>query len=338
MYYKSSMACSEPNSQTPMTAAAVAAQDAFIAQVGSDFVNGDNALSALINALGGNTVNAQTGDAGIPTVGVPYFNPSTGAMLGGSAGAITPVAVGSTGGAPVDTSGDIPVSGAPGTARHARSLAIWRRNRHLFGGGPGGGGYPLGVPAVMKAQRLALMRGSDCSQLPQVFPLITVFPTPPIGPVAMAPAPAPVSAPAPAAPAPAPAAPVAIPSTGNVCADLALGLVLISQLDPKQQLYCSNNGYTHSNKVPPSWVSQAINAAQAAGRLPQIPFQQSPPNTGVDSAPPDAMAIYNSLFSGPPAQGVSGIDVSDASGTVLWGALLALGVTAWYLHEKKVFG
>lgn len=168
MYLNSSMACNLPNSGTPMPQSAIDAQNAYVARVGSRFVNGDAVLNALIQALGGNRIDAETGDAGIPTVGVPWYDPSTGAIIGGGPG----------GGPGVPGGGSLP--GAPGTRGHGRAFWILRRNAHLFGGGVEGGGQPLGVPAALLAARRAAHVGPTCDTLPQPMPLMTVFPSPPL--------------------------------------------------------------------------------------------------------------------------------------------------------------
>lgn len=71
MYVSDTQACNLPNSSSPIPAAAVTAQDAFVARVGSKFVNGDAALSDLCIALGGNSFLSTEGDAGVPSTGAP---------------------------------------------------------------------------------------------------------------------------------------------------------------------------------------------------------------------------------------------------------------------------
>lgn len=97
MYLVDSLACSQPNSATPMPSSAVTSQDAYIAAVGSKFVNGNASLNALINALGGDAVPTGAGDAGIPTTGVfPWFGiPSR------NGGGGIPLSIGPGGGGPL---------------------------------------------------------------------------------------------------------------------------------------------------------------------------------------------------------------------------------------------
>lgn len=54
MYVPASNACNEPNSATPMTAAAIASQDNAVAAVGQLFLNGNAAVYDLVNSMGGN--------------------------------------------------------------------------------------------------------------------------------------------------------------------------------------------------------------------------------------------------------------------------------------------
>src|SRR5580692_7939674 len=53
MYVSSGSACTEPNSQTPMSPAAIARQDARVARMGNRFVRGNVALNTLVQTLGG---------------------------------------------------------------------------------------------------------------------------------------------------------------------------------------------------------------------------------------------------------------------------------------------
>ncbi len=327
MYVQSDQACAEPNSATPLSAQAISDQDAYIASVGDSFTSGNDVLGQLISQLGGNPVAGSPsvaggapgavggGDAGVPTVG----DPSSLVAPGVSPSAAAP-------------------SGAPGTAGHARRHAILRRNRYIFGGGPGGGGFPLGVPAAIDYSRrrsAALADGQNCAA-PQVFPLVTVFPVPLVTPSAPAASPAPaVPAAAPAAsPAvPVAAAPCSIPSTGNVCADLTLGLLLDSQVDPAQGLYCSENGYQGAHSLP-SWVSRCQAAAIAAGTLRKVPYQASPPNTDMQGYPTEYNAFVTSMYAGPPA-GMSGLGQAPApaSWAGAW-TLLILAAGALYAATK----
>ena len=328
MYFNSSMACNLPNSGTPMSAAAISAQDAYVASVGADFDNGDNTLGALILALGGNSVDSSTGDAGLPTVGVPYFNPA--ALPPGAPGTSVPApgAPGTAGhgrafwnykqsarGRGPGSGPGVPALGAPGSPRHGLAFRIYQRNAHLFGGGVMGGGIPLGVPGALLAARRAANAtgGPNCSALPQVMPLQTVFPTPALSPVTVVPAssPVPAAAPAPAAP----RTPLPIPSTGNVCADLTLGLITKDQVTLDQMRYCSDNGYQGAN-VPPSWITLQQIQMATAGTLPQIPFQASPPNTDMRGYPSQYLPFFQSLFN---ETGFSGMGDAAATSSMIPG-------------------
>lgn len=96
MYIRGSQACDLPNSSTPMPPEAIAAQAAYISQVGGAFVAGNAALNNLIAALGGNPSGVPSGDAGVPTVGtgplvapgsIPWILPTgAAASPGGTAG------------------------------------------------------------------------------------------------------------------------------------------------------------------------------------------------------------------------------------------------------------
>lgn len=311
MYLTSSMACNLPNSGTPMPQSDIDGQNAYVDAVGSHFVDGDNVMGALIQALGGNRVDATTGDAGIPTVGVPYFDPSTGAIIGGGPGG---------GSFPGSPGGGSPLSGAPGTRRHGRAFWIYRRNARLFGGGVQGGGIPLGVPGALLAARRAANMGPTCNQLPQSMPLVTVMPSPPLTPVLAPPAPA-VAAVAPAPALPAPARYPKIPSTGNVCADLTLGLLMQQQVSLDQLRYCSTNGYV-GNHPPPGWVIQEQIRQSMAGILPQVPFQASEPNTEPAGYPSKYYPFIQSLFAS--SDGLSGVpdESTGSSALLLWGTVL----------------
>ena len=348
MYLTSDGACSLRNSQTPLPPSEIAAQDAYIAAVGNDFVNGDQTLEDLIEQLGGNPVSNPLGNAGIPTVGSPF--------------PLVPAAIPTVAGTPVATPG-APGAGAAagGTQQSAGSQTarlvqyISQRNRRLFGGGAGGGGVPLGVPAALEQYKRSLIGSAAGCTPPQVQPLYTTS-----LPVPIVLTPSPIAIPAPATVAPPPAATVApaapstlqpLPTTGNVCADLALGLTSQDQVTLDQLRYCSTNGYVGGLKVPPGWVIQLQAAYRAAGKLPQIPFQASPPNTSLQGVPDGALAYFNTLFGseeeiaghvigGPQIQGVSGLgDASNdfLSSPVLWGGLAAIAIAMWVYSEKKGF-
>jgi hypothetical protein len=89
MYVTDNLACSLPNSETPMPAAAIDSQNRRMAQRAVSFTSGDATLNALIEALGGNPIGAEWGNAGVPTTGtfdpfstIPRGNWATGGSLG----------------------------------------------------------------------------------------------------------------------------------------------------------------------------------------------------------------------------------------------------------------
>jgi hypothetical protein len=96
MFFPDSQACNLPNSETPMDPGAISAQDSFIASIGQRFVDGNTSLNDIMTALGGNSLDALTGDAGVPTTGAggfPFFpgpgapRPYPGSLWGGGSGA-----------------------------------------------------------------------------------------------------------------------------------------------------------------------------------------------------------------------------------------------------------
>jgi hypothetical protein len=329
MYYQSDAACSQPNSATPMSQSAIDAEDAYIAAVGDLFNRGDATIGQLIASLGGNPVAFSSGilqtggDSGVPTLGDPASLSSPpyapNALSWPAAPGSGPGAGPGGGGA-----GSAP-SGAPGTAAHSRRYHILRRNLHLFGGGPGGGGTPNGVDASLRDG--GRRSGVNCAA-PEVLPLVTVFPIPMVTPASL-PVSAPVAAPI-AQPAAAPPQRRAIPSTGNVCADLTLGLLTKDQVTLDQMRYCSVNSYQGS-QVPPAWVIQEQARQIAAGTLPKIPFQASPPNTDARGYPSQYVPFFNDLFA---QSGLSGVPTSSAPSAAGVFALLFLAAGAMYAFSK----
>ncbi len=69
MYVSSSRACDEPNSTSPMTAERIAAERQKTLWMEQAFVDGDATWNSFISSLGGNSIDAVSGDAGIPTTG-----------------------------------------------------------------------------------------------------------------------------------------------------------------------------------------------------------------------------------------------------------------------------
>jgi hypothetical protein len=90
MFFRKSDACDQPNSQTPMSAAAIGRQNTFVANTGASFTNGNDALYSLVTRLGGNSPASAVGAAGVPTTGtVPATSlpPITAAAASAGAGA-----------------------------------------------------------------------------------------------------------------------------------------------------------------------------------------------------------------------------------------------------------
>jgi hypothetical protein len=54
MYFSQANACNEPNSETPLSAVAIANQNTRVANVGNEFLDGNAAVYDLVLALGGN--------------------------------------------------------------------------------------------------------------------------------------------------------------------------------------------------------------------------------------------------------------------------------------------
>lgn len=324
MYVISSGACSEPNSATPMSQDDIDRQDAQISAVGSDFDNGNATLDSLIRSLGGNPTSTVAGDAGVATVGAPVLAAQVVSPANGSA------APGSS------STGRLAPGGAAGSANGSRRH-VYDRNARLFGGGVQGGGTPLGVPEALAAaarQRLVTGSGANCS-LPQVFPLVTIFPVPAIMPSASvtpaAPSPKPATV-AVAAPSPAPPSARPIPSTGNVCVDLVLGLVTKDQVTNAQEAYCSAQGYQGAH-FPPTWIQiQQINQ-KVAGTLPMVPYQTPPANTDTQGYPAQYNAFETSLLNGGSGVGGLGCDSNSQSILALAGLALVIAAAVFVIEE-----
>ena len=324
MYILSTGACSLPNSATPMSQEAIDAQDAYIAAVGADFDGGNATLDNIIQKLGGNPIGATYGNAGVATSGDP-------ASLDDPTASIAPASVLSSPGAASSSPAGSSALSPGANGRLERMRRINRRNSALFGGGPQGGGTPGGVPeALAAAARAAASARAGCPA-PQVLPLVTVFPIPAVAPAspaptAIAPGPAPAAAPAAAtAPASRP-----IPSTGNVCADLVLGLVTKDQVTVAQEAYCSANGYQGA-RFPPTWVQQEQISESVAGTLPKVPYQTPPPNTDPSGLP----AQYANFIAGLGDAEAAGStqDITGLSSPLFWVTVAAAAAAMWYFSK-----
>lgn len=101
-----------------------------------------------------------------------------------------------------------------------------------------------------------------------------------------------------------------VPTTGNVCMDIAKGYVSQSQVSKAMLLQCSQKGYYQMGSKP---LIAAVIALSNAGKLPQIPDQTVPQ--------------YN-----PKTMGLAGLgDASDDSNPFLLWASLGLGAAVLFL-------
>ena len=117
MYVTSDMACSMPNSATPMSQARITAQNNRVARIGSKFTNGNAILSNLVQQLGGIGIGNPPGTT--PRTTTPNFanSPacSTAVLPGGGLyGKRIPVKGGGTGQPLVQADGTIALPSTPG--------------------------------------------------------------------------------------------------------------------------------------------------------------------------------------------------------------------------------
>lgn len=283
MYVIGTDACDLPNSETPMSQAAIDRQNAFIASVGSAFDGGDAALNGLITQLGGNPGGATaSGASGIPTTGTLDT---------------------SIAGVPVVPDDSAPQALLPNVTNPA-SWAWSPSPPQIVPGARSTGQHRRYVNAGTKTGNAAPRWGSGGPPpgCPTIIPLVTTIPLPSDIPIPTA-APVQVAAPAPVAiPVPAPAAaPLADCRTGNWCLDIRNGCVLPSQVTPQQVYLCSQAGYVGARSMYP-----AIAAAGGAGGgaffgtpdpnpIPYNPAGMS--GLGQDASAQDANAtIFSSAF------------------------------------------
>lgn len=269
MFIQSSEQCSMPNSETPMSQAAINAQNAFIAAVGTAFNQGDDALDDLITQLGGNVPSNDTtsGAAGVPT---------TGTLDTDLAG--VPV-VPTSPNAPATT---VPVLSVPSSWAWAPSPA----SPIMLPGGGAGYRAPKGEQWQGNRRRYTNRSGARSTNpgysnaapagCPTIIPLVTTIPVPAVVPASPAPS-APSAPSTPPAVSSAPAAPLPDCRTGNYCLDIMNGCVLPSQVSPQQLQICSQAGYAGNRSLFP-----AIAAAGGAGGGAYFgtPEPNPPPYTG----------------------------------------------------------
>lgn len=277
MYVQSTEACDMPNSETPMSQSAIDAQNAFIASVGSAFVQGDNALDSLIQQLGGNPAGATTsGNSGVPTTGT------------------------------LDT--DIPGIPVVPNAGNPQALLPDINNPSTWAWAPspplvlpgGGAGYRAPQGEQRQGSRRRFTNATPQAPAPQnpcpvVIPLVTAIPIPQTAPpAAVTPTPQaqPVAAPTPAPAAPAaPAAPLPDCRTGNWCIDIRNGCVLSSQVSQQQLEACSEAGYAGNLSMYPQIAAAG---GVLGGEYFGTPEPNPPPYTpGMTGLGQDAAAIAN---------------------------------------------
>ena len=270
MFIQSSEQCSMPNSETPMSQAAINAQNAFIAAVGTAFNQGDDALDDLITQLGGNVPSNDTtsGAAGVPT---------TGTLDTDLAG--VPV-VPTSPNAPATPT--VPVLSVPSSWAWAPSPA----SPIMLPGGGAGYRAPKGEQWQGNRRRYTNRSGARSTNpgysnaapagCPTIIPLVTTIPVPTVVPASPAPS-APSAPSTPPAVSSAPAAPLPDCRTGNYCLDIMNGCVLPSQVSPQQLQICSQAGYAGNRSLFP-----AIAAAGGAGGGAYFgtPEPNPPPYTG----------------------------------------------------------
>ena len=270
MFIQSSEQCSMPNSETPMSQAAINAQNAFIAAVGTAFDQGDDALDDLITQLGGNVPSNDTtsGAAGVPTTGtldtdlagVPVVPTSPNAP---STPTVPVLSVPSSWAWAPSPASPIMLPGG-GAGYRAPKGEQWQGNRRRYTNRSGARstnpGYSNAAPA-------------GC---PTIIPLVTTIPVPTVVPASPAPS-APSAPSTPPAVSSAPAAPLPDCRTGNYCLDVMNGCVLPSQVSPQQLQICSQAGYAGNRSLFP-----AIAAAGGAGGGAYFgtPEPNPPPYTG----------------------------------------------------------
>jgi hypothetical protein len=270
MYVSSGVACTFPNSTTPMSKARIARQDARVARVGHSFFRGNAALDSLVTMLGGTGIGPVPGAN--PQPAAADFRNSPGCSTG-----VTPITAGNPYG------GRLPAFSAPpppafgGKWLPVSPLAMGANPGAASGeivapgSGPGVGSAPPASPA-----------GVACVY-PEVKPLQTVFPAKaavhaPNGVATVAP----MSAPAPARSKADPALCANI-TPDNVCEAARAGCFLFAQLDPQQWLACAQAGWSGNQNLYPDVLLRGgaqngkyfgmvnANPKSAAGSLPNAP-------------------------------------------------------------------
>jgi hypothetical protein len=257
MFVQSTEACGLHNSESPITQAEIDQQNAFIASVGTAFDDGDDALNALLQVLGGNPAgDTVDGAAGVPTTGtldqyaggIPVVPTAPNAPSQSILPSISdpsswawpnspwpnPFAWAESPAAPIIVSGG-------GSGWRAPQGENWQANRRRY---------------TNASRRRAPSPSSPVpANCPVLVPLVTTIPIPSY------PAPVSPSLPpgvAPSAPTPAPLVPIPVPAalpdcrTGNYCIDIMRGCVLSSQVSAAQLQACSEAGYAGNENLFPA--------------------------------------------------------------------------------------
>jgi len=286
-----------PNSETPMSQAAINAQNAFIAAVGTAFNQGDDALDDLITQLGGNVPSNDTtsGAAGVPTTGtldtdlagVPVVPTSPNAP---ATPTVPVLSVPSSWAWAPSPASPIMLPGG-GAGYRAPKGEQWQGNRRRYTNRSGArstnpgysnaapAGCPTIIPLVTTIPVPTVVPASPAPSAPgcpTIIPLVTTIPVPTVVPASPAPS-APSAPSTPPAVSSAPAAPLPDCRTGNYCLDIMNGCVLPSQVSPQQLQICSQAGYAGNRSLFP-----AIAAAGGAGGGAYFgtPEPNPPPYTG----------------------------------------------------------
>ena len=267
MFISSAQACSEHNSQTPITQQQIDDEAAFLASVDTAFDDGDNTLDSLITALGGNPTNVATGSSGVPTTGTLD----------------TDIA-----GIPVVSDVNAPATSALPTLADP-SFWAWAPS-----------------PAPGSSRQTRRRHAAPATGVPQncpiIIPLITTIPVPteapsypttPVAPAAAPQAPALASGPA--------ATPLPDCRTGNWCVDIMNGCVLDSQVSQQQLMACSQMGYAGNRGLFPAIQAQGgvLNGQYFGTTEPNPPQYEG---SGMDGFGHDASAqaanasIFSSAF------------------------------------------
>ena len=251
MFLQSSEACSMPNSETPMSQQAIDRQNAFIANVGTAFDDGDDALNSLIQALGGNPGgDTSSGAAGVPTTGT--LDTSTAGIP------VVPTPPGTPPYAMFPTIGD-PASWAwaPSPWPNPWGWAESPGAPVIVPGGGAGFRAPQGEQWQGNRRRYRNVRSGSHStanqsqmnvpaNCPVIIPLVSTIPIPPEQQVVVS---------STSGPPPPPPPPVDC-RTGNICLDIRRGCVLSSQVDPAQLQLCSQAGYAGNENLFPMIAAQ----------------------------------------------------------------------------------